>query len=223
MTRTFEDPFEQSKSVVIIRRCDEIKPKPVNWVWPNWIPKKKFGVIAGPPGAAKTTLALKFAATISSGGNWPDGTQAAVGNVLIWTSEDDPDDTIVPRLMRMGADLTRIHYIDKTHERTQRKPRNFNPGTDMPELEQTVKEMANEIGDVSLLILDPVSMAASTTRDSHKQVETRCALQPVINFTQEIGCATIGIGHLTKNTTGKDPLERLNGSGAFGQLARFVL
>jgi hypothetical protein len=46
----------------------------------------------------ETTLAMKMAATVSAGSRWPDGTTAAKGNVVIWSGEDDPADTLVPRL-----------------------------------------------------------------------------------------------------------------------------
>ena len=41
-----------------------------------------------------------------------------------------------------------------------------------------------------------------------------------VDFAKASDIAVLGIGHLTKGTAGKDPLERLNGSGAFGRLAR---
>jgi len=108
-------------------------------------------IIGGVPETGKTTIALAYAAIISSGATWPDGTRAAVGNVLIWTSEDDPADTLVPRLIRMGAELSRIHFIEQAIS-PGAKSRPFNPATDM--LALVAKAAA--IGDVVLLILDPV-------------------------------------------------------------------
>jgi hypothetical protein len=48
-------------------------------------------------------------------------------------------------------------------------------------------------------------------------------MQPVVDFANASDIAVIGIGHLTKGTAGKDPLERLNGIGAFGALPRLVM
>jgi len=45
--------------------------------------------VRGQPGTGKTTIALDFAATVSSGGRWPDGTLAEPGNVVISSGEDD--------------------------------------------------------------------------------------------------------------------------------------
>ena len=175
-------------------------------------------MLAGVPETCKTTIALSYAAIISSGATWPDGTLAEVGSVVIWTSEDDPADTLVPRLMRMGADLDRIHFIEEAILRGA-KSRPFNPSTDMLAL----REKARAIEGVALLILDPVVAAMPMSRNSHNNAETRNGMQPVIDFAKASDIPVVGISHLTKGTAGKDPLERLNGSGAFGTMARVVL
>jgi putative DNA primase/helicase len=149
---------------------------------------------------------------------WPDGTRAPRGNILIWTSEDDPADTLVPRLIRMDADLASIHFVRQVKQ-PGGKPGPFNPATDLPGL----VEKAKAIGNVTMLILDPVVAVVPSNRDSHKAAETRNGLQPLLDFTEAVKCVTIGIAHLTKGTAGKDPLERVNGSGSFGQLPRIVL
>src|SRR5207247_2109722 len=86
-------------SSVCLIRADTIAPEPIRWIWKDWLAAGKLHVLAGRPGAGKTTLALTLAATISSSGRWPDGSRAEVGNVLIWSGEDGMGDTIVPRLI----------------------------------------------------------------------------------------------------------------------------
>jgi putative DNA primase/helicase len=204
---------------VIITRCaSEIAPEPIAWLWKHWLARGKLHIIAGIPETGKTTIGLSYAAIVSSSETWPDGTRATVGSVLIWTAEDDADDTLVPRLMRMGADLDRIHFIEQAIP-PGAKSRPFNPATDMPAL----VEKAKAIGDVVLLILDPVVAAVPITSNSHNNAETRNGMQPVVDFAKASDIAVIGIGHLTKGTAGKDPLERINGSGAFGALPRLVM
>lgn len=49
---------------------------------------------------------------LTSGGRWPDGEICTeLGSALIWSSEDDPVDTLVPRLIAAGADLSRVHIV----------------------------------------------------------------------------------------------------------------
>jgi putative DNA primase/helicase len=207
--------IELTTEIITIRASD-IKPERIIWLWKNWLALGKLHLIAGVPEAGKTTIALSYAAAVSAGGMWPDGTKAPQGNVLIWTSEDDPADTLVPRLMRMSADLNRIHSIRQARQ-PGGKPRPFNPAVDLPDL----IEKAKTIGYVTLLVVDPV-VAVVGGRDSHKAAETRNGLQPLLDLTEAVNCATLGVAHLAKGTAGKDPLERVNGSGAFGQLPRIV-
>jgi putative DNA primase/helicase len=195
---------------VKLKRGDLITPVAVRWLWKGWLAAGKFHILAGNPGTGKTTLALAFAATVSRGGEWPDGTFAAAGDVIIWSGEDDPTDTMAPRLRAMGADMKRIHFVD-----TQQRP--FDPAQDMPKLQQE----AAAIGGVRLLIVDPVVSAVSS--DSHKNAETRRSLQPLVDLAAGVDCAVLGIHHLSKGTSGREPIERVTGSIAFGALARIVM
>ena len=92
---------------VILTCGTELTPEPIRWLWPGWLALGKLHILAGAPGQGKTTLATTMMATVTIGGRWPDGTRCEAGNVLIWSGEDDPADTLLPRLMAAGADLSR--------------------------------------------------------------------------------------------------------------------
>jgi putative DNA primase/helicase len=219
-------PNEQAKdetqgpapSITVMQDADTLEMEIIEWLWLHWLALGKFHLIAGAPEAGKTTITLALAATISSGNYWPDGTRARAGNVLIWTSEDSLADTIKPRLVRMGADLSRIKFIIAQRE-TNGKTRPFSPATDMPSLIEAAKTIN---GGVQLLIIDPIVAAINSKTNSHNNAETRNSLQPVRDFAETTNCAVIGISHFTKGTGGKDPIERVTGSLAFGALPRIV-
>lgn len=202
-------------SLVRTRCAADITPEPVEWLWPGWLAAGKMHILAGAPGTGKTTLAEAFAATLSTCGRWPDGTPAPRGSTLIWSGEDDPADTLVPRLMAMETDLRRVHFIDDVID--PEGPRPFDPARDFASL----SEVAERIGGLKLIILDPIVSAVAA--DSHKNGEVRRALQPVVDLAARIGAAVIGITHFSKSTVGRDPLDRVTGSLAFGALARIVL
>jgi hypothetical protein len=192
-----------------------VASEPVGWLWPDWIAAGKLHLIGGAPSTGKTTLALALAATLTSGGGWPDDTRCTeLGSVLIWSGEDGMADTLVPRLEAMGADLTRVHFVGRVAD--ERGSRPFDPAGDMPELAAA----AAAIADLRMLIVDPVVSAVAG--DSHKNAEVRRGLQPVVDFAEARGVAAIGVTHFSKGTQGRDPLERLTGSLAFGALARLA-
>ena len=201
---------------VSLLRADGIKPERVRWVWEGWLAAGKFHILAGQPGTGKTTIALAFAAAITRGGRWPDGTRAAPSDVVVWSGEDDPADTLVPRLLAMGADRSRVHFVGDVRDGGGLR-RSFDPANDMPALERATAT----IGHPRLLIVDPVVSAVAS--DSHKNAETRRSLQPLVDLAARLDCVVLGITHLSKGTSGRDPIERVTGSLAFGALARVVL
>ncbi len=201
--------------IVQITCADDIQPEAIRWLWDGWLARGKFHIFAGQAGTGKTTIAIALAATVSNGGTFPDGTRAPVGDVLIWSGEDSPKDTLVPRLLAAGADMKRVHFIGDVQHGDE--IRSFDPATDI----KAMMDAATRIGDVSLLIVDPVVNAVAG--DSHKNGEVRRALQPLVEFGERLGCAVLGISHFSKGTGGKDPMERVTGSLAFAALARVVL
>ena len=208
-------PAPGARSVKI--RCGAgIKPLPITWLWPGWLPAGKLTILAGAAGTGKTTLALGLAATLTGGGRWPDGSHCKTkGNVLIWSREDVADDTLVPRLIASGADMSRCHFIEGITENGVSVP--FDPSQDILDLHRAVEK----IGGVSLLLIDPIVSAVAG--DMHRANDVRRSLQAVVDFAEAHQCAVIGITHFAKGGAGKAPQDRVIGSQAFGALARMVL
>ena len=204
----------QADGVVIVSGAD-LKPQPVSWLWKNWLARGKLHILAGAPGQGKTTIAIKIAATVTRGGKFPDGSQCPIGNVLIWSGEDDPADTLMPRLMAAGGDPSRVRFITGAIVNGERLP--FDPARDMSDLVVAI----GRIGGISLLIVDPIVSAVAG--DSHKNTEVRRALQPVVHLAEAMGAAVLGITHFSKGGAGRDPTERVTGSVAFGAVARVVM
>lgn len=200
--------------ISIVRGCD-LKPEAVRWLWPGWLAAGKLHILGGAPGTGKTTLALSMAATVTTGGRWPDGTRAPLGNVVVWSGEDDPADTLMPRLILAGADTKRVYFVGDVIDAEGKRA--FDPAKDM----RPLADKLDGIGDVRLLIVDPIVSAVAG--DSHKNAEVRRALAPLVDLAGRMGCALVGITHFSKGTASRDPTERITGSLAFGALARVVL
>lgn len=216
ITATKENQKEQLYVPVIIN-ASHITPKPIDWIWPNYLAKKKLHILGGAPGTGKTTLALSIAAIISNAEPFPDGQPCQQhGNILIWSAEDGIDDTLLPRLQALNACTDHIHIIYGRKNRLTDDIEPFNPAQDIHLLHHSL----SQIGKIDLIILDPV--ISMIKGDMNKATDVRQSLQPLLELAETTHCAILGITHFTKGTQGANPLERVIGSISFGALARIV-
>ena len=180
-----------------------IESKPVQWLWPNWIPLGKLTMLDGDPGLGKSTMLLDLAARVSTIGVMPDGSHGAIGNVAIMSAEDSPEDTIRPRLEAAGANLSRIHNLSGVNEEGKERPLEI-PG----DLDLVAKKL-NEI-NASLLLIDPL-MAFLTDTDANKDQSIRRVLFQLSQIIEKIPCAAIAMRHLNKGS-GTKAIYRGNSS-----------
>ncbi len=204
-----------SKQGVILTRGSDVQPVAIDWLWQGYLAAGKLHLIGGAPGGGKTTIAAALAAVVTSGGCWPDGSRADQGSVVFWSGEDTNEDTLNPRFRAAGADMSRVHTVDGMQVDGRRFP--FDPARHLDALRVALKT----VPDVRLIVIDPIASAVAA--DSHKNAEVRRGLQPLVDLAREFRSAVLGITHFSKGTGGRDPVERITGSLAFGALPRVVM
>jgi KaiC/GvpD/RAD55 family RecA-like ATPase len=82
--------------------------KPIEWLWPGYVPIGKLTLIEGESASGKSFVAADIAARVSRGQPWPgriQGPQRA-WDVLYVSFEDSREDTLVPRLRMAGANMS---------------------------------------------------------------------------------------------------------------------
>jgi len=208
---------EPAGPTLICRCASEIESEHIEWLWPGRIAVGKQTCIAGDPGTGKSQLSVAIAAAISSGGEWPCGEgRAPLGNIIIFSAEDGASDTIIPRLIAAGADLNRIHIVDAVGTEAGSR-RGFNLQADLKLLEEKIAE----IGDVCLIVIDPISSYLGKT-DSHKNAEVRGVLEPIAEMAERTRVAVCSVTHFSKPSggTGTKALHKFIGSIAFVAAAR---
>ncbi|MBN8727437.1 MAG: AAA family ATPase [Xanthomonadales bacterium] len=197
--RELHGPIDHPRVDLI--EADRLSPEPIRWLWPGWLARGKLHVLAGAAGTGKTTIATAIAACVTAGHALPSGWRPERGNVIVWSGEDDPADTLVPRLLAAGADLSRVRFVGEVREDGERHP--FDPARDVHLLASAVAEMDG----VALMIVDPLVSAVGG--DSHKNAEVRRGLAPLVDLAGRLDAALIGITHFSKGTGGREPLERV--------------
>ena len=191
----------------------DVTPKPIDWLWPNWVAHGKVHVLAGDGGRGKSTILCDIASRTTRGKSWPDGTaNAGSGNVIILAAEDDLEDTLAPRMLAVGADMERVFTVRAVRDPNQTR-RAFNLQADLPRLEALIREK----GDVRLVIMDPISSYLGKV-DSHKNAEVRTVLEPLGDLAARLHVAVICNNHFSKG--GGNANSRIIGSVAFVNQAR---
>ncbi len=206
----------QSPRATIVRLSD-VQPQEVQWLWPGRIALGKVTIIAGDPGLGKSLATLDMAARVSTGDVWPHETgRAPRGSVILLSAEDDLGDTIRPRLDAAGAAVGRIVALSAVSgaERGvayQRQP-------DLSRDVDRIEDVAKQVGDVKLIVIDPVSAYMGKT-DSHNNADVRGAVMaPLKDMAGRLGAAVVCVTHLRKGDG--TALERSMGSTAFVAAAR---
>jgi len=208
-------------SGLVARNMVDFEAAPIEWLWPGVIARGAQTFVAGEPGLGKSQATLSIAATVSSGGTWPDGTRCAQGRVILLSAEDDPARTVRPRLDALGADVSRIRYIEGVRDLNRVSfDSGVNASFNMAEHLAALEIEIENYGDVSLLVVDPISAYLGGV-DSHKNSDVRALLAPLERIAHKHRVAVLNVTHLNK-TRGGSAIARLTGSGAFGAAARAV-
>jgi putative DNA primase/helicase len=103
---------------------------------------------------------------------------------LIFTMEDDPADTLVPRLLAMGADLTKIRvigYSDKLED-------------------DAIDFIHDEIRSIRprLVFFDPIIQYLDTCTDNNSAPSIRKFLSELAGIFDEVPCAMVLLRHIAK-------------------------
>ncbi|MFV1500802.1 AAA family ATPase [Mycobacterium kansasii] len=207
----------------------DVEAERIEWLWMGYLPRGKLVVFDGDPELGKSTLALTFAAAVTTeyetedgmmGGLWPDGTRCQhSGHVVLLSAEDGLADTVRPRIDAAGGNPAKVHSIDaalvigETGEHIERAI----TLADVDRLDRAIRHF-----HAQLLIVDVLMAYMPEARDSHRDQDVRSIFAPLSRVAAETGCTILVLRHLNK-AKGGNPLYRGGGSIAIVGAARVGL
>lgn len=221
------DPAEPVTATrrLVLTPASKIKIRPVRWLWDTTppgepptshgrLPLNSLSIAAGGPGLGKSQFAAWMAAHVTNG-TLPGELYGTPRNVIYAATEDSWSMTIAPRLIAAGADLDRVFRVDVMDDER------LHARLSLP-VDTALIGKAAEENDVALLIADPLLSMIDASINDYRATEIRSALEPLVAAADRHNFSVLGLAHFTKSG-GTDPLSRVAGSGAFGQLIRALI
>ena len=186
-----------------VRALSTYDVRVVEWLDKPFLQRSAFHLIAGRKGVCKGTWLCGLAAAVSRGHLY-DGTPK---RVLVVTSEDSIELDFKPRVLAAGGDDQMIEIV-------------VGPFL-MPADLGWLKEKAREIGDVGLIIIDPIGNHLGGV-DTDKEGLVRAAIAPLNEIADELDCMILGVRHLGKDAS-RGALATVLGAVAWVDVPRCVI
>jgi hypothetical protein len=189
----------------------DIKPEPIHWLVPNFLPLGKLVMLAGDGGHGKSSITLNLTADLTRGRPCfgLDRAPQLPCEVLLIGCEDDYADTVVPRLLAAGADLSRVFKVDGVRDPS---------GKVLPfslAQYQAMEEELKRRPKVRLVVIDPAGAYIGRSGvDDHKDSELRSLLDPLAELAAKYRVTVLLVKHLNKGATAK-AIHRVSGSTGY--------
>lgn len=190
-------------------KMSEVENEDISWVWKPYIPRGYITNVIGPPGDGKTSAMLNVAACLSKGyGMGGSDEKCLKGHSLLITTEDSPGSSILPKLVRMGADLDNISIYNGEFSISSDK--------DLEKLKKVAQET-----NAKLILFDPLQSVLGASVDINRANEVRPVNQKLASISEQLACAVVIIMHVNKTKSSRS-FQSANGSMDFGAAARSV-
>ncbi len=197
-----------------LEKFSSIVREEIDWIFQSYVARGKITGLSGEPGCGKSLITLDWAARFSSGRGWPDGAKAlqAPGKVLIFATEDDAGDTILPRFVAAGGNPDNLLRI--------RLECDTGFYFDDPKHLEILRMVTEQNRDIGMVIIDPIleHMRAD------KEQATREAYAPLRALIAQRGVALLQVAHTNKRAAQNlgSVGDKVGGVKALVGLPRFV-
>lgn len=188
---------------------DTISPADAKWLWYPYIPSGTVTALYGRGGLGKSFLTCDLASRLSTGTAFPDGPKPLFPQkVLMLSAEDDYPTVLVPRLIKLGANLHNIAVPDK-HFILDKQ------GID------DIRDLMTEFA-ATVVFIDPIVYYAGGKMDMNKSNEVRSMMEKLKEAAEASSSSVIIVGHIRKSQEGGDG-DQMMGSADWINAARSSL
>jgi hypothetical protein len=180
---------------------DAFDVRAVDWVDKPFLQRAAFHLLAGRKGTCKGTYLAGLCARMTI------GTMGGPKRVLVVTSEDSVELDFLPRFLAAQG----VPGLCSIVKGDFRLPRDI----------AWIKQTARELGDVGLIVIDPIGNHLSNT-DTDGEGAVRNAIGPLNELADELDAMVFGVRHLSKSSA-NGALASVLGSTAWVDVPRCVI
>ena len=196
--RAFANTKKPTKTLVVTRLSDVV-PTRIDYLWRTLIPRGRPVTLEGDPGIGKSSLVCKIISHLTTGKAFPNvfeyeqqGLDFDPFNVCLLTTEDDPADTIRPRVEANGGDSSCVFFIDGWQTDDGEKGQVTMQNLDL-------LEHALITYTPALIVFDPFQAYFGKDVDMHRANTTRPVLDGVDSLCRKYNCTPLFIRHIGKS------------------------
>ncbi len=209
-----------------IQQYSKLYPLDYEWLWQDAVVVSEVTMLAGDSGAGKGYLVADIVARVTTGRDMHhDDTLRDPASVIMIGLEEDKQCTTVHKLTAAGADLSRVFdlsEIDTVSEFSRSGNKAFTIQEDLGSLKQA---LADQMGEVALVVLDPLSAVSSKPLTA---LTSRQIMSSLRTLARDAQIAILVVHHPVKGRsaaggTGLSIKDRIGGSKSLTDAARLVL
>ena len=196
--------------LIATKKASMVGTSEPKFLWYPFLPYKKLTVVQGESGMGKSSLILNIAALLSRGSSMPfvqNDQSADYGEILYFCKEDDEKETINPRLINIGADLERVHFLNE----------NYYFDDECKRLEATIRNL-----NARLVVIDPLISFLGRSYSMNTAQSVGNLMRELSRVAAATDSVIVVICHLSKNSSAKE-IDRHLGSSDIINAARSVL
>jgi len=188
-----EVPYNAQYKMITL---EEVTVEDIEWLIYPYLPKGEIVFIEGDPGIGKSWVWMALVAGLTGSANCRlpfDHTAKRDCNISILLTEDSFSRTVKPRLMSMGANMSRIIIPSLGTE----VGADFSgvTSTKLPMIEEQLAQLKPD-----LIVVDPLTLYASDVKiDLNNGTEVRNLLTPLQRVARKLNCVALIVRHWRKS------------------------